>query len=348
MSTRRLFLFLVCCGLPIAAPAHHTYSEYDQQKTIEIEGVLVKAAWQNPHLVLKVRVADPRNSTVTWSLEGPSLNVLTRFGVPLSEFEVGSTVKAAGWPSKRASDRLFLTNLLSAGGREIVTWRYSEARWTKTAGGYASNKTRFSDGQRTSDTSLFRVWSAQLGATGAAFDQSVSGRAAAPAPPLTDKAKQLVAGLQTLNSTLDGCARKGMPSIMLTPTPVEFIDKGDVIHVRIELNDTVRTIHMRATAGPAPKTNTPLGYSTGRWDGKTLVVDTVQVSWPMFGFGIPQSTAARFVERFTPSTDGSRLEYLVTATDPAMFTRPLDHKSFWVWRPGEKVMAYNCVSDYRK
>jgi uncharacterized protein DUF6152 len=347
MSTLRLFLLLVCSGLPVAAPAHHTYSEYDQHKTIEIEGVLVKAAWQNPHLVLKVQVADAHPSTVTWSLEGPSLNVLTRLGVPLSEFKVGSRVKAAGWPSKRAPDRLFLTNLLSEGGREIVTWRYSQARWTKTAGGYASDKTLFAGGTPTRDTSVFRVWSAQLGTTGATFDRSVSGGgSSAPPPPLTEKAKKLVAGLHTMSSTLDGCARKGMPSIMMTPTPVEFIDKGDVIQVRIELNDTVRTIHLRAS--PMPKANTPLGYSTGRWEGRALVVDTTQVSWPLFGFGIPQSTAVHLVERFMPSTDGSRLEYSVTATDPQMLTRPLEQKSTWVWRPGEKVMAYNCVSDYRK
>ncbi len=110
-------------------------------------------------------------------------------------------------------------------------------------------------------------------------------------PSLTAKAKKRVAATQTASTTLDGCVKKGMPSIMMTPTPMEFVDKGDIINVRVEFNDTVRTIHMRASANNVPQARTPLGYSTGRWDGKTLVVETTQVDWPWFNFGIPQSAA---------------------------------------------------------
>src|SRR5262249_54463245 len=143
---------------------------------------------------------------------------------------------------------LFLTNLLSQSGRELVTWRYSKPRWSKNAAGYGSNASRFEGGTASSSTSLFRVWTAQLGVAGAAFDQSVSGVASGSGPPLTAKAKKRVAAAKTASSTLDGCVKKGMPSIMLTPTPIEFVDKGDVINVRVEFNDTVRTVHMRAGA----------------------------------------------------------------------------------------------------
>jgi hypothetical protein len=341
-----LLSLALCWAIPIAGLAHHAYAEYDQQKTVEIEGVLVKAAWQNPHLSLKVKGVDAGKHPVTWNIEGSSLNVLTRMGVPLKDFKVGSRVKVAGWPSKRAADRMFLTNLLSEGGREVVVWRYSQPRWTKSA---LTHSDRFEGGTPSNDASLFRVWSAQLGVAGAAFDRSVNERAGDnTGPSLTVKAKTLAAATQTGSSTLDGCVKKGMPSIMLTPTPVEFVDKGDVIQVRVEFNDTVRTIHMRGGANGAMKARTPLGYSTGRWDGKALVVDTTSVDWPWFNFGIPQSKDVRFVERFAPSPDGSRLEYTLTSTDPEMLTRPFEQKSAWVWHPSEKLMPYNCVSDYQK
>lgn len=348
MHKLRLIAFTVLCGIPLISLAHHTYAEYDQQKTVEIEGVLIKAAWQNPHLSLKVQGVDAGKHPIIWNIEGSSLNAMARMGVPLEDFKVGTRVKAAGWPSKRAADRLYLTNLLGQSGRELVAWRYSKPRWTKVASGYGTSAARFEGGTPSTNTSLFRVWSAQLGVAGAAFDQSVSGHAAGSGPLLTAKARKLAAAAKAASSTLDGCVKKGMPSIMLTPMPIEFVDKGDTINVRVEFNDTVRTIHMRAGANGAPPARTPLGHSTGRWDNKTLVVETTQVDWPWFNFGIPQSAAVRFVERFTPSADGSRLEYALTSTDPEMLAKPLEQKSEWVWHPKEKIMAFNCVSDYQK
>ncbi len=340
---------LAICGLiPMASPAHHTYAEYDQQKTVEIEGTLVKAAWQNPHLSLKVQVAGKGGQIETWNIEGASLNGLRRIEARLEDFKLGDKVKAAGWPSKRATDRMFLTNLLSAKGQELVTWRYSKPRWTKVASGFGTNTQRFAGGTPSADTSLFRVWSTQLGVAGAAFDQSVTARAAdGSALPLTDKARKAIVAAQAKSSNLAGCSQKGMPSIMGTPTPIELIDKGDTIQLRVEEYDTIRNIHMRGGSAAAPPL-TPLGYSTGHWDGKTLVVDTSRISWPFGSYGVPQSPAVRLIERFTPSADGSRLDYAIEVTDPEMLTRPVEQKSAWVWRPGEKLMPFNCVADYQK
>jgi hypothetical protein len=341
-------LLAICSLFPMVGSAHHTYAEYDQQKTVEIEGTLLKAAWQNPHLSLKVQVSGKGGQVVTWNIEGASVNGLQRAGAKLDDFKVGEKVKAAGWPSKRAPDRMFLTNLLSARGQELVTWRYSQPRWTKIANGYSTSAKRFEGGTPSADTSVFRVWSVQLGVAGAAFDQSVTARADGASPlPLTAKARKAIATTQAQSSNLAGCAQKGMPSIMATPTPIELIDKGDTVVLRVEEYDTVRNIHMRGGNADAQPLS-PLGYSTGRWDGKTLVVDTTRINWPWLSYGVPQSRAARLVERFTPSADGSRLDYALEATDPEMLTRPVVQKSSWVWRPGEKVMPFNCVADYQK
>ncbi len=277
------------------------------------------------------------------------MNALARLDVPLDEFKVGTHVKVAGWPSKRSSDRLFLTNLLSSNGRELVTWRYAQPRWAKTAAGYGPTATRFEGGTPTSNTSLFRVWSVQLGVAGAAFDQSVSALASGAGPPLTMKAKKLVEATKTASTTLDGCVKKGMPSIMLTPMPIEFVDKGEVINVRVEFNDTVRTIHMRAAAsGGARKRAHRSATQPVGGTAKPSSSRPTRVDWPWFNFGIPQSAAVHLVERFTPSADGSRLDYAITSTDPEMLARPFEQKSAWVWHPSEKLMAFNCVSDYQK
>jgi hypothetical protein len=175
----------------------------------------------------------------------------------------------------------------------------------------------------------------------------VTGRGTATAAPLTEKVKAAAAALRA-RTKIDDCRPKGMPSIMLSPLPIELIDRGDTIEVRVEESDVVRTIHMPAGRHAEPQVATPLGYSLGHWEGKTLVVETSRIDWPVFNYGIPQSRATRLVERFALSADGSRLDYTLSATDPEMLTRPMEIKSAWVWRPGEQVMPFNCVPNYQK
>ena len=89
---------------------------------------------------------------------------------------------------------------------------------------------------------------------------------------------------------------------------------------------------------------TRLGYSTGRWDGETLVIETDGAETPYLNAqGVPLGAGARLVERFTPSDDGRRLDYQVEITAPEALTRPVALERSWVFRPGESVLPYNCV-----
>ena len=47
--------------------------------------------------------------------------------------------------------------------------------------------------------------------------------------------------------------------------------------------------------------------------------------------GIPQNDAVEMLEGFTPSEDGSRLDYTMTLTDPETFTGPVVLEKSWVW-----------------
>jgi hypothetical protein len=128
--------------------------------------------------------------------------------------------------------------------------------------------------------------------------------------PLTDAASKARAGFNRLtDSVAPGCRPKGMPTIMEQPYPLEFVRKGENILLRLEEYDTVRTIVMS----------------------------------PFDPSGIPLGPAATIVERFTPSSDGTRLNYTMTVTDPATFTQPVELSRSWVWRRGETVKPYDCV-----
>ena len=103
---------------------------------------------------------------------------------------------------------------------------------------------------------------------------------------------------------------------------------------------------MTARASAKPSAPTRLGYSAGRWDGSTLVVTTRGASWRHFdAVGIPLSAAAEMVERFAPSSDGSRLDYQLTVTDPGTFTKPVVLNKHWIWLPEIQISPYACTNE---
>jgi hypothetical protein len=125
---------------------------------------------------------------------------------------------------------------------------------------------------------------------------------------------------------------------------MEIIDEGDVIVIRQEENDSMRTVYMNADTTPANPIPSDMGHSVGHWEGETLVVKTTHVNWPYFdGLGVPQSEDAELDERFTVSADGNRLNYTILVTDEATFTEPVLMDRFWSWIPGTEVEPYNCT-----
>jgi hypothetical protein len=317
------------------ANAHHSYAEFDDQQTVEIEGALTTASWQNPHANLIVRTLDGR----TFQVETIGVNYLRRLDAPLDLFKVGSTVKVAGWPSKRSSSRIYGTNILSSDGQELVLWR-TAPRWRPTAFGTATPGI-FAPvspaAPRTVYTKvLFQVWGSVYGDPDGAlkFDTPLS---------LTQAALAVRASFPFDDTPALGCKPKGMWIIMAQPFPIDFIDQGGTILLRLEEFDSVRTIHMDGGADPGAQARTPLGYSVGRWENDTLVVETTRLG----GGWVPFGPSAHLVERFTPGDDG-RLRYTIRITDPDFVTQPAEATRYWVTRPGEQVLPFECKETTRE
>jgi hypothetical protein len=335
-----LFAAIGCFSVALSARAHHSYSEFDDTKSVEVEGKLIDVAWQNPHARIVVQAKDSSGKPVTWEIESAGLNNFRRMNVPLEIFKVGDTVKVAGWPSKRSAARMYGTNLMAGDGQELVMWRYSKPLWAATALGYGSDRALFEPGTASASATLFRTWASDLDDP----DANPASLFAGLSWPLTEKAKQAAARFNPVEDTTTvGCTPKGMPAIIRQPFPIEFVDRGDTIDLRMEEYDTLRTIHLRAGSG-AEVPRTPLGYSIGHWDGAALVVETTRLNEPYLNnVGAPMGPAAKLVERFAPSADGSRLNYALSITDPDSLTAPIEGKRSWVWRPNEHVMPFNCT-----
>jgi hypothetical protein len=164
--------------------------------------------------------------------------------------------------------------------------------------------------------------------------------------PLTAAGQAGLAKWNPRNNILLKCGTKGTPLIMISPLPMEFKKDGDKIIMRIEEYDTVRTIHMNPK-DVAPAANTLFGYSRGRMEGTTLVVETDHIAAGYFDhLGAPQSDKIKTVERFVPNADYSRLDYTLTTTDPVNFTKAFDLKRYFVWKPENTVHPYECLDRF--
>jgi hypothetical protein len=315
---------------PLAAQAHHSYTEFDDQQTIEIEGTLTTARWQNPHALLIVTTADGRSVEV----ETSPVNYFRRLEVPLDLYQVGSTVRVAGWPSKRSVVRMYGTNILSSAGQELVLWR-APPRWRSDAFGLARpSAVPAAD----FDETLFQVWGSAYAVPGQPDDPDASPAALRRVPlPLTEAGRRWLETFPLDDTPALGCKPKGMWAIMANPTPLEFVDEGESIVLRLEEFDSVRTIHMDDGGAADSQPRTPLGYSVGRWENDTLVVETTRLG----GGWIPLGPSAKLVERFSIGDNG-RLLYSILISDPELLTQPVEQKRSWLPRPNEKVLPFDC------
>ena len=138
-----------------------------------------------------------------------------------------------------------------------------------------------------------------------------------------------------------------MPAILETTQPVELVDRGDRVLMRFAEWGAERVVYLRPGSGPPSGQRSPLGASFGRWEGSTLAIFTLYVDYPFFDArGTPQSKDVTVLERYTPSADGQRLDYRVTVTDDATFTRPVVRAGFMTLDIAamlEGLVAKDCV-----
>jgi len=334
--------------LSATAMSHHSATgRFDAQSQMQLQGTVTRVAWVNPHVLITLETTTENGESEVWRLEAGSPSILGRAGIERGAVNEGDTIRVAGWPPLTANREMFVENVLSPAGRELLFLPTSTPLWTTEAVGDMSwMLAEEGDGSRP-ELGVYRVWSATFHSP-FLFPQTLDPTYDMSNFPLTEAA---MASIQNFNGATDNptlnCNPKGMPTIMEQPYPMEIVDDGNRILIKLEEYDRLRTIHMNADAASAERSPSSLGYSVGRWeDNLTLVVETTDINWGWLDQrGTPLSDDVSVVERFELAEDGSRLDYAVTITDPTTFTEPITQERFWVYLPGIEVEPYNCQAN---
>ena len=147
------------------------------------------------------------------------------------------------------------------------------------------------------------------------------------------------------------CKPLGVPQSYVTPYPFQMVQTPKLLVMIFEYPNTFRMIPTDGrphAVDPDPKW---MGSSVGRWEGDTLVVDTIGFNDKTEVHGFMHTDALRVVERFKRLENGS-LQYEVTVEDPNVFAAPwvIPARTFALRPELEWVEEFVCETnvDYNK
>jgi hypothetical protein len=143
------------------------------------------------------------------------------------------------------------------------------------------------------------------------------------------------------------CEPEAVPKSLILPNPFEIVQIPGRMFMFFEQYHLWRTVW--ADGRPLPKDPDPsfLGYSVGKWDVDTFVVETVGMNdkpW-VDSYGNPRSEQMRLTERYR-RIDHDTLEMQIIMDDPKAYTKPwVNPPQRFKLEPTWEIAEFFCIVD---
>jgi hypothetical protein len=330
---------LAFASIALTAPisAHHGIGRFDPTRELDVEGTLTGLDFVNPHSYVHFNTVDANGAVVAMQCEMRAAVVLRRSGWSPDMFVPGVAIKVHGRPH-RDDPHYCYADTLTIGDAPTLQ-RYQQLSEGAPAGRaerplrLASGKPNLAGDWAQEQYIMARPPEGPANLVPESLLKAVEAGEVAMAdvpshgwfpPPMT-----LTAAGQAASDALRNLPPERNPRLSCQITSVLFDWVFDGTINRITQSDDVitmeygrgltRTVHMDLEAHPSRVAPTRAGHSIGRWDGDTLVVDTIGFTPGSLAGAVAHSAELRIVERFTldPETQALRREYV--ATDPVYF-----------------------------
>jgi hypothetical protein len=299
------------------ALAHHAFTtEFDPSLDGEVEGEVTRVWWTNPHIRYAVEVSLPGGGTEEWMLHPPgNIPTYRRENWFADTIQPGDVVRATGNLGRDGTKKLYATCIHLESGRRLgqcvapntvsevtadpdIDYTYTPSDYEVNITGYWDNRYRF---RTTVDD----------------FE---------PTPmPMTAQARAIYQSRQFGDDPVLRCMPAGLPRIFGSPYSMEILDAGTHYLILSLQDNTPRWVWMDGRGAPTDHPPTSMGFSVGRWEGRTLVIETTHLTpgW-LDGSGYPMSggNGTRIVERWEVAEDGLTIGRTMTIHD-AHYTAPL-------------------------
>jgi hypothetical protein len=317
------------------AGAHHGAGRYDTRKKVELEGKLTRLDFVNPHSYVYFDVVGDDGKVVAMKCEMRSATTLRRSGWSPEMFVRGAAIKVTG-SAHRDDPTACTVDTLTLGDKPTLE-RYQQLSDAKSVD-RSKRPFRLANGK----PNLAGEWAQEQHVLAAPpggriglvpISQAEAVRAGkVPArgprgwfpPPVT-----LTAAGRAAQEALRKRSTAEDPRLTCKITSILFDWVFDGAINRITQSATsikmeygaglTRTVHLNLTAHPAKIAPSRAGHSIGRWDGDTLVVDTIGFLPGSIAGTLPHSSKLHVIERFTLNQATLELTRDIVVEDPEYF-----------------------------
>ena len=300
------------------ADAHHSRALYDMTTEVVFDGTVAKLEWRNPHISMTVETKDADGTPMLHEIEVMSVSEARALGLRRDAIAEGSHVVVRAHPGRsgpaaravgldvKASDGTLLP-LNTDAGFEVAPSVTVEVQ------------------------GLAGRWAPSVADFRTAFD-------AARNWPFTEAERaRLATAFTEPNAVLGICADYPPPVLSFFPDlrEIEIGDSTVVLRFEAQGQNVARLVHLDQASHPADVAPSLMGHSIGRWEGQTLVIDTVAFEPHVVGvmIGVPSGPKKHLVEQFAVTDDRRHLRYDVTLEDPLGLTAPASLSVQWEYRP---------------
>jgi hypothetical protein len=282
---------------------------FDTTKEIVLEGTVARFDWVNPHMYLVIATKGPDGQPALVEGEGVGITQALVDGLDRNALTPGTPIVVRANPNR------------GGWGKQVRIMDVTTQDGAVHPFYAANTRTRVLKPAE----SLAGHWAPSR----AAFGAAMGALARWPVTP-AGRAAQAAA-------VDDGVCNLDSPPVLSVFDELRTIELGDN-EVVLKFDNTgdhgERVVHMNA-AHPSNVQPSLMGHSIGRWDGKTLVIDTIGFPPDSSGLAlnVPAGPRKHMVERLTLSEDRTRLRYEVTVEDPDFLTAPATLTMQWDHRP---------------
>ena len=343
----------------VPAWAHHSMAAmYDDKKPVTLKGAVVSYEWQNPHVFIYVDV-DSAGASATWAVELPSRIELKRVGWTRDSVKLGDAITVDASLARDGSKKAAAKSVTLASGKKLTAVTTDTVPVPKTAArptprwpdghprlGNASGETGY--WANPSEPSLVQNTSkVRMNSEGILANLNDSEKVA----PFQPWAKGLYEYRQRnllKDDPMASCLPPGGPRQFQVPYGLQIVEQPERQRVFVMSGGGNRNWRLIYLDGrPLPKADegvaTYFGNSVGKWEGDTLVVESVGYNerfWFSSG-GLPHTENLKMTERIS-RPDSNTLKYEVTIDDPGAYTRPWTSSWNLQWVPGQEIEEYFC------
>ena len=326
-------------GVSASLWSHHSFApHFDADKPVSIFGTITEFEQRNPHSYLNIRAEDADGRMQNYRCESHGVTQLSRNGITPDMLQEGMQIGISGSQHRRDPYGCFFDTVYLEDGTQLsVNGPRDRAQAPEVA-------------QRDSIFGNWLIVPAGRPTSGPQFMMEFitpEGRVAVEQyNPFTDDPTYR-------------CEPVAIRRAWFAPgTPMAIKQVGEDIVIQHEWMDVERVVHMNQSAAPEGTEHAILGYSTGRFEGDALVIETTHYTQGVLNQfvvvegepmrGLLRSDQLRTVERIRFDAETNRIQLSIEHYDPKFFTRDFPVANAQYAASDIEIKPFGCIPEILK